>query len=50
MGRPAPNDLRELIIGRDARGYEALYHCAADFYMVFVLAIRCQREAGYKYP
>jgi len=50
MGRPAPEDLRELIIGRDARGYVALYRYVADLDIVFVLAIRGQREAGYKHP
>jgi toxin ParE1/3/4 len=29
-GRPAPEDLRELIIGREARGYVALHPCVAD--------------------
>lgn len=50
MGRTAPNDFRELIIGRDARGYVTPHHYVADSHMVFALAIRCQREAGYKYP
>jgi len=50
MGRPAPEDLRELIIGPDARGYVALYRYVADLDIVFVLAIRGQREAGYKHP
>ena len=50
MGRPAPEDLRALIIGRDARGYVALYRYLADLDIVFVLAIRGQRDAGYKRP
>jgi toxin ParE1/3/4 len=50
MGRPAPGNLRELIIGSHSRGYVALYRHASDFDIVFVLAIRSQREAGYKHP
>ncbi|MBW8810323.1 MAG: type II toxin-antitoxin system RelE/ParE family toxin, partial [Lysobacter sp.] len=40
-------DLRELIVGRDARGYVALYRYLSEFDTVFVIAIRAQREAGY---
>lgn len=47
IGRPTDNDLRELIIGRGARGYLALYRFLADIDTVFVLGIRSQREAGY---
>ena len=47
IGRPAPGGLRELIIGRGARGYVALYRYVAESDVVFVLAIRSQREAGY---
>ena len=50
IGRPAPEDLRELIIGRDARGYVALYRYVADLDIVVVLAIRSQREVGYQHP
>lgn len=50
IGRPAPGDLRELVIGRDARGYVALYRYIPEIDTVFVLAIRSQREAGYKRP
>jgi toxin ParE1/3/4 len=50
IGRPTSNDLRELIIGRDTRGYVALYRYVPDLDVVFVLAVRGQREAGYKHP
>jgi plasmid stabilization system protein ParE len=48
IGRPARADLRELIIGRQSRGYVALYRFVPEIDTVFVLAIRSQREAGYK--
>ena len=48
LGRPARNDMRELIIGRQSRGYVALYRYVPEVDSVFVLAIRSQREAGYK--
>ncbi len=48
IGRPARADLRELVIGRRARGYIALYRYVAELDTVFVLAIRGQKEAGYK--
>ena len=47
IGRPLPGDLRELIIGRGSRGYVALYRYVGESDVVFVLAIRSQREAGY---
>jgi len=40
-------DLRELVTGRRARGYVALYRYVAELDTVFVLAIRGQKEAGY---
>ncbi|WP_293374242.1 type II toxin-antitoxin system RelE/ParE family toxin [Nevskia sp.] len=46
IGRPA-GDNRELIIGKDARGYVALYRYIDALDIVFVLALRHQREAGY---
>ena len=46
IGRPARADLRELVIGRRARGYVALYRYVAELDAVFVLAIRGQKEAG----
>ena len=48
IGRPAYADLRELVIGRGATGYVALYRYVAEVDTVFVLSIRGQHEAGYK--
>lgn len=50
IGRPAQADMRELIIGRQSRGYVALYRYVPEIDTVFVLAIRSQREAGYNRP
>ena len=47
IGRPVRADLRELVIGRRARGYVALYRYVAQLDTVFVLAIRGQKEAGH---
>lgn len=47
IGRPVSADTRELVIGRSARGYVALYRYIEQIDTVFVLAIRSQREAGY---
>jgi plasmid stabilization system protein ParE len=47
IGRAVRTDLRELVIGRGARGYVALYRYVEELDAVFVLAIRSQREAGY---
>ncbi|MBA3032957.1 MAG: type II toxin-antitoxin system RelE/ParE family toxin [Gammaproteobacteria bacterium] len=47
IGRPAENGKRELVIGRRSRGYLALYRYLPEMDIVFVLAIRSQREAGY---
>lgn len=47
IGRSVANAKRELIIGRDARGYVALYSYITAIDTVFVLAVRSQREAGY---
>lgn len=47
IGRPAANGKRELVIGRRTRGYLALYRYVPEMDIVFVLAIRSQREAGY---
>ena len=49
IGRPAPGGQRELVIGRRARGYLALYRYVAAIDTVFVLALRSQREAGYSH-
>lgn len=53
IGRPVnalDDDKRELVIGRHARGYIALYRYIAEIDTVFVLALRGQREAGYINP
>lgn len=47
IGRPADSGLRELVIGRRAHGYIALYRYISEMDTVFVLAIRSQNEAGY---
>jgi toxin ParE1/3/4 len=48
IGRPARRRNRELIIGRPTRGYVALYRYLPEIDTVFILALRSQREAGYK--
>ena len=48
IGRSAAGNSRELIIGRRAQGYVALYRYVPEIDTVFILAIRNQREAGYK--
>jgi len=48
IGRPAPGNKRELIIGRRSRGYVALYRYVPEIDTVFILALRSQREAGYR--
>lgn len=47
IGRPGLNGKRELVIGSHTRGYVALYRFVAEMDILFVLAIRGQREAGY---
>ncbi len=48
IGRLAAGDKRELVIGRGSRGYLALYRYVPELDTAFVLAIRSQREAGYR--
>lgn len=48
IGRLAMGDTRGLIIGLRSRGYVALYRYVPEIDTVFVLALRSQREAGYK--
>ena len=50
IGRPVKGGKRELVIGRGSRGYVALYRFVAAIDTVFVLAVRGQRESGYKHP
>ena len=47
MGRPARQELRELIVGRAAEGYVIVYKDIPEIDTAFVLAVRSQREAGY---
>ena len=49
IGRPVRAGKRELVIGHAARGYVALYRYVAAIDTVFVLAVRSQRESGYKH-
>jgi plasmid stabilization system protein ParE len=49
IGRPIKDGKRELVIGRGARGHVALYRYLADIDTVFVLALRAQRESGFKH-
>jgi len=39
-----------LVIGQASRGHVALYRYVSAIDTVFVLAIRSQRESGYKRP
>ena len=48
IGRPTSSSMRELIIGRRSRGYVALYRYVPEVDTVFILALRSQREAGYR--
>ncbi len=48
IGRKVKGGKRELVIGQDARGYIVLYRFVAEIDTVFVLAVRSQRESGYK--
>ena len=48
IGRKVKGGNRELVIGRSSRGYVALYRFLPDIDTVFVLALRSQREAGFK--
>ncbi len=44
IGRPARDGKRELVIGRRAHGYLALYRYVAELDTVFVLAVRGQTD------
>lgn len=48
IGRPVTSGKRELLIGRGSRAYVALYRYVVDIDTVFVLALRSQREVGFK--
>lgn len=47
IGRPTNNGKRELVIGKGSHGYVALYRYVESVDIVFVLAVRAQREAGF---
>ena len=49
IGRKVRGGKRELVIGQGSRGYVALYRFVPDLDTVFVLAVRSQRESGYKH-
>ena len=49
IGRPVAGGKRELIIGKGNRGYVALYRYLAGIETVFILALRAQREPGFKH-
>jgi toxin ParE1/3/4 len=48
IGRKVKGGKRELVIGQGSRGYVALYRFVADLDTAFILAVRNQRESGYK--
>lgn len=48
IGRKVKGGKRELVIGQGSRGYVALYRYVSEIDVIFVLAIRGQRESGYK--
>jgi len=47
IGRSVAGDMRELVLGAKNRCYLALYNYSTELEIVFILAIRSQREAGY---
>jgi plasmid stabilization system protein ParE len=50
IGRSAEAGLRELVISRGRSGYLALYSFEPEVDVVFVLAVRHQKEVGYRAP
>ena len=48
IGRLAEHSMRELVISRGKTGYIALYDYDPDDDQVVILALRAQREAGYR--
>ena len=48
IGHPIEQGLRELVISRGNSGYLALYQYDESADLVIVLAVRHQREQGYK--
>lgn len=49
IGRPVKGGKRELVIGSGSHGYVALYRFVSTIDTVFVLAVRSQRERGFKH-
>lgn len=47
IGRKVRGGKRELVIGKGSRGYVALYRYVGEIDVVFVLAVRAQRESGF---
>jgi addiction module RelE/StbE family toxin len=47
IGRPAPHNLRELVISKGHSGYVALYRFLPSKGRIYILAIRHQRESGF---
>lgn len=48
IGQPVKGGKCKLIIGQNSRGYVTLCRYVSDIDTVFVLAVRSQRESGYK--
>lgn len=48
IGRAAESGLRELVISRGQSGYVALYSFEQSYDTVIILAVRHQREVGYR--
>ena len=48
FGNAIARDHLELVIGRGARGYVALYQYVEELNTAFVFALRAHREAGCK--
>jgi len=48
IGRPVQGGQRELVIGSGVAGFVALYRYLSEVDTVFVLAVRSQREGGYR--
>ena len=48
IGRKVKAGKREIVIGHASHGYVALYRFVQEIDVIFVLALRARREAGYK--
>lgn len=49
IGRPVEHGLRELVISHGRTGYVALYRHVLPDGVVLILALRHQREVGYRF-